>query len=176
VVKALPAESRSGLLAYLGTLKRESHFDAGLTRAVLLASAGDHDQALAALVDAYHSRPHTRWRPFFSWYQLTDTAEWLYKETGDERFLKHALQWAKAYQEIQPQFGWAYAFEAVYSKDRNARIEAAGYASYLDAGSAWLQQVPEDIREQGRKWWSENSPYEQIKKDLIKQPADEKSA
>ena len=175
-VKSSPFVNLSDLLAVIEKSQGEEHFDADLTRSVIFASQGNPDQALAALTDAFHNRPHTKWRPIFSWYQLTETAEWIYEETGDERFIQLALKWAKSYQLIQPQFGWSYAFEALYSKNKADRVKAAGYASYLDAKSAWLQRVPEKIRELGTNWWDEHKPYEKIKEDMNKQEQVETSA
>jgi len=174
--KSSPVEKLSDLLAMIEKRPGEERFDADLARSVIFAGQGHTDQALAALTDAFHHRPHTMWRPIYSWYQLTETAEWLYEATGDERFIAHALLWARNYQQIQPQFGWAYAFEALYSNNKADRVKAAGYANYLDSGSEWLQRVPEAIRKQGASWWDENNPYEEIKKGLMKQEQIEKSA
>ena len=176
VAKSRPAGDLSKLLAVVEKAQGEERFDADLTRSVIFASQGNPDQALVALTDAFHNRPHTKWRPIFSWYQLTETAEWLHEVTGDERFIQHALKWAKGYQLIQPQFAWAYAFEALYSKNKADRVRAAGYAAYLDSRSEWLQHVPKNIREQGAIWWDENEPYEKIKKEMNKQEQAETSA
>ncbi len=160
--KASAAKELDGLLLALEEPAKVVNFDRDLTKAVIYAQGGKLDEALTALVDAYNNRPHTEWRPFFTWYQLTETAEWIYQETGDERFLSKALEWAKRYQVIQPQFAWAYAFEARYSKHEKDRIRASGFASYLDPNSKWLSQVPEDIRKRGAAWWKINNPFEKF--------------
>jgi len=146
------------------------NFDTYLSRAVIEAKLSNTDLALSLLDDAFNNRPHTGTRPIFSWYQITEIAEWLYKETGDKRFIIKALAWAKRYQVIQPQFGWAFAFEARYSEVKKDRIRAAGYASYLDNQSFWLKMVPAKIKKSGQAWWTKNKPFllKKIEKDKEK--------
>lgn len=156
------------MLAILDKKDKENNFDHILTRAVITGSQGDVETSLQLLLKAFHARPHTKWRPIYSWYQLTETAEWLYQRTGDQRFINYALQWARSYQVIQPQFAWAYAFEALYSNNEDDRIRATGYAAYLDSQSQWLSRVPAPIREKGSLWWEKNNPYPEYKERLQK--------
>jgi hypothetical protein len=124
---------------FLSTLKSifaGSDFDNELAQAIVYAHLGELDNAFASFKKAEFNLPHKFWRPYSAWYQLTEIAEWLYKDTNDERFIIRAVELAKRYQVIQPQFAWAYAFEAKYSKVEQDRIRAAGFASHLDPQSA----------------------------------------
>ncbi len=134
-------------------------FDRGLSLSVIYAHLGDSDAASEHLKQAFYNRPHTMSRPQFSWYQITEVAEWVYHRTGDQRILDLAINWAKAYQVIQPQFAWSYAFEARYSQDRNARIRASAFTLYLDPKSQWLSDVPTNILEASKIWWKQHNPF-----------------
>jgi hypothetical protein len=137
----------------------ESAFDLYLTESIILAASQQWDKSINKLKRAFNVRPHTKWRPMYSWYQITEIAEWLYQFSDDKRFLDLAIDWAKRYQVIQPQFGWAYAFEALYSNNREDQIRAAGFAYYLDRDSYWLSKVPEDVKTQGKQWWLTHNPF-----------------
>ncbi len=134
-------------------------FDAALAQAVIYTHLDNSENALSALKLAFNNRPHTGWRPLYSWYQLIEVTEWIHQKTGNDIFRQQALDWVKRYQIIQPQFSWAYAFEAKYSTNRGERIEAAGYAFFLDRHSAWLSDVPTEILEEGVNWWEKNNPF-----------------
>ncbi|MEJ2618850.1 MAG: tetratricopeptide repeat protein [Candidatus Thiodiazotropha sp.] len=136
-----------------------SDFDIFLTEAIISAFSKKIDNSVKYLKKAFNTRPHTKWRPMYSWYQITEISEWLYRYSSDKRFLNLALDWAKRYQVIQPQFAWAYAFEALYSDNRQDRIRAAGFAQYLDQESYWLSNVPVDIKKLGEHWWNTNNPF-----------------
>ncbi|MEW8385537.1 MAG: hypothetical protein AB2704_27055 [Candidatus Thiodiazotropha taylori] len=137
----------------------DSLFDIELTKSIIHAYFGRLDESITALKTSFNKRPHTVWRPIYSWYQLTEITEWLFHYTGDSRYIELALDWVKRYQIIQPQFAWAYAFEATYSSNNDDRIRATGFALYLDPQSAWLTKVPEEIKAQAAKWWIENNPF-----------------
>ncbi|MES9942567.1 MAG: hypothetical protein ABW104_21250 [Candidatus Thiodiazotropha sp. 6PLUC2] len=137
----------------------DSKFDILLTQSIISAQSGDIDKSLELLMSAFSRRPHTKWRPLFSWYQITEISESLYHYTNDKRFLDLALNWAKRYQVIQPQFSWAYAFEALYSENQQDRIRASGFALYLDRDSYWLSMVPDEIKKLGKEWWKKNNPF-----------------
>lgn len=73
---------------------------------------------------------------------------------------------------IQPQFAWAYAFEALYAEDEEERVRAAAFAQYLDPNSAWLSKVPEAIRKKGAERWPELNPFI-LKQEKVAQPTAE---
>ncbi len=149
-----------------------SKFDVDLSLAIIYGYFGEYDKSFHHLKYAFNERPHTKWRPIYSWYQLTEISEWMYARYGDRRYLDLALDWAKRYQVIQPQFAWAYAFEAAYSNVAEDRVKAAAFAEYLDGDSLWLKSVPEEITKQTEAWWKQNNPFV-IKQDTAPQ---EKSA
>lgn len=157
---ALSSDGIKALLAYVEVEDpKSSEFDRELSKAVLYAKKGDRQKAIDALNAAYLSRPHTKRRPIFSWYQMTEVAEFMSEASGERIYIDMALDWARRYQIIQPQFGWAYAFEARYSKVKKDRIRAAAFALYLDAESRWLSQVPKRIRDYAEDWWLNNNPF-----------------
>jgi hypothetical protein len=140
------------------TLQEEA-FDYHLSKAAISAIKGESDQALLELEHAFNARPHTMERPVYTWYQIVELCEWIYEETGDQKFIDKALQWSKDYQIIQPQFAWAYSFEAKYSKNHEDRIRATAFSLYLDPQSYWLGSVPEEIKEKAKMWWKSNNPF-----------------
>jgi hypothetical protein len=156
--KTLERNQIEDLLGALSDIHANA-FDTGLAKSVLLTGLGRDDEAIDALQAAFDDRPHTEWRPVYSWYQITLTAEWLAEQSGDRRFIDLALEWARRYQVIQPQFAWAYAFEALYAEGESERVRAAAFAEYLDPKSAWLSKVPEEIRQKGKAEWSTLNPF-----------------
>jgi tetratricopeptide (TPR) repeat protein len=166
--KVAPAEALEASLKTLrGSLTRKGEaYELALSESVLLTALGKNEDALEALTRAYHHRPHTQSRHIYTWYEITSIAEWLSQQTGDAKYTQQALAWAKRYQVIQPQFAWAFAFEALYAEDEKERIKAAAYAQYLDPQSAWLSKVPEEIRAKAVERWPEINPF------VIKQEQD----
>lgn len=137
----------------------DSEYEMALSEAIILSALKRNDAALAALQRAFDHRPHTQSRPIYTWYEITSIAEWLSQQSDDRRFIDLALTWAKRYQAIQPQFAWAYAFEALYAQEEGDRIRAAGFADYLDPKSAWLSKVPDSIRKKGVELWPKLNPF-----------------
>lgn len=154
------------LMAILHKSLDGNNYNLALAEAVQAADQGHAGKALLALKRAFHYHPLTGWRPMGTWYQLALTSEWLYKRTHDRRFIDTALTWANRFEKIQPQFGWAYAFQARYAKDRDTRVQAAAFAHYLDPQSLWLSQVPSSIRKQGKRWWQSHNPFKAAAKTL----------
>lgn len=150
---------------------RSTNFQRSLALALISAYGRDKKMALKYLTDASDKRDsnYAKSRSPSPWYQLISTAQWLYDYTGDKDFLLFGLKWARRHQDIYPQTAWAYAFEARYSEDSQARVRAAGFAHYLDPGSLWLSQIPEQIRSQGVQWWEQQDilkEKKQIKENL----------
>ena len=42
----------------------------------------------------YNLNPHTEKRPFFTYCQIVEMCEWLYRDTGETRYKDLALKWA----------------------------------------------------------------------------------
>lgn len=146
-------------LASNTSLSVDSAFDYHLTKAILAAGNRDIDTSLKSLDDAFNRKPEVDQRAVFYWYELTQFCVWLGDTTHDKRYIDKALKWVKIYEVIQPQYGWAYAFEAKYAHNTQDRIRAAAFSEYLDPRSLWLSTVPKSIRQKARHWWKEHNPY-----------------
>jgi tetratricopeptide (TPR) repeat protein len=162
-IAASESHNQEALAKLLPLLKKQEEDDSfyhNLTRAVIEANLGHLRESLEALVMAQrHCLMDDGWHPVNNWYELLQVAEWLHKKTGDGQFMDKAVTWAKEYTVIQPQDGWAYAFEARYSKKSSDRIRAAAFAEYLDPSSAWLSSVPKEIRSRAHSWWPKHNPF-----------------
>lgn len=130
-----------------------------LTKSVLLAGDHDIEGSLHALDAAFSSKSEADLSAVYIWYELFHFCEWLGETTSDKRYIAKALDWAKKYEIIQPQFGYAYAFDAKYSTKTQDRIKAAAFAQYLDPKSRWLAAVPKKIKHQAKQWWKKNNPF-----------------
>jgi hypothetical protein len=137
----------------------EDEFYAHLSQAVELGLQGQHKKAEEQLRSASYRLPATRSKPFFSWYQLVEISEWLYKETHDPIYRELAFKWAKLYQRIQPMFAWAYAVEAQYSESSKDRLSALALAIYLDKNSERIATFPESDKIKAIRWLNENNPF-----------------
>jgi len=137
----------------------DTDFNSQLTLAVVYGALGKNTESREALVTAFRHPTSNMWRPVAGWFQLLQTAEWVYKKTGDKQVIDRALVWAKEHEVIVPHDGWAFAFEARYAQGRKARIRAAGFAEYLDPQSLWLSKVPKSIRRRGKAWWPKHNPF-----------------
>lgn len=159
---AIKTGNSDKMAAYLKSYKElpaSAPFDYYLTQSVIEAGKHNIGNSLKFLDDAFNNRPEVDQRAVFYWYELTQFCVWLSDTTHDKRYVEKALEWAKTYEIIQPQYGWAYAFEAKYSGNSAARIRAAAFAQYLDPNSHWLSTVPKAIRIKGKRWWKKNNPY-----------------
>lgn len=141
--------------------RQGKNFDYYLSKAVVSAVKSDSDSAIDYLHSAFARVIGTEERPMYVQYQIVELGEWIYEETDDKRFLELALNWARNHQVIQPQFAWAYAFEAKHSNDESNRIRAAAFASHLDPRSFWLSQVSKRTIEKAQAWWKTNNPFVQ---------------
>jgi hypothetical protein len=149
-----------GLEAFVGTLPASRQdFDRELALAFFAGLRREHEAAGKHLQLAFRHRPFTDKRPIFTEYQWAEACEWLYTATGEKRYLKLALDWARRYQEVMPESAWAYAFEARYSNDEQQRLRATAIALYLDPRSEHLKSVPAGFRERAQQWFAANNPF-----------------
>jgi hypothetical protein len=149
-----------GLEAFVGTLPASRQdFDRELALAFFAGLRREHEAAEKHLQLAFRHRPFTDNRPIFTEYQWTEACEWLYTATGEKRYLKLALDWARRYQEVMPESAWAYAFEARYSNDEQQRLRATAIALYLDPRSEYLKSVPAGFRKRAEQWFAANNPF-----------------
>ncbi len=138
---------------------KDDKFDGSLARAVLKGLQGEHQEAIKNIKTAFAHRPYTESRFFFSWYQIVELCEWLYKESNEKRYIEIGLKWARDYQKIQPMFAWAYAFEAKYTEDPERRLRALAFAQYLDRQSSYISHVSSSEKEKARAWMKNNNPF-----------------
>ncbi|MET0026042.1 MAG: hypothetical protein ABW101_00275 [Candidatus Thiodiazotropha sp.] len=166
-IAAVKSGHEKELLEYFNKNRylKKDDFDYLASISVISAIKGDIDKSLSEMERAFNVRPYTLERPMYTWYEIVDLCEWMYWETGDHRYIDKALEWSKDYQVIQPQFAWAYSFEAKYSTAEKDRIRAAAFALYLDPHSHWLESVPEMIKVQAKEWWKTNNPFVERKEE-----------
>lgn len=103
----------------------------------------DHDAALRDLDQAFGFMDHYLAAAPPTEYRFAETAERLYRETGDFRFRDRAAKWAHRFQHLQPWSAWAYVIEAELTTDVAARREALVKALFLDPLSKRLKTMPE---------------------------------
>ncbi len=135
-------------------------FDSRITKAIIDASLDSIPKAIEQLKKAFILIPYTESRATFSWYQLAEVCEWLFKSTGDDRFIKMALGWMQDFQVIHPIHAWSYAFEAKYSGNSSRQLRALAIAEFLDSESNWLKDISEEKKLRAREWLIENNPFD----------------
>jgi hypothetical protein len=106
-----------------------------------------------------HSWTDNETRPALSEYQYAQACEWLYRETGDERFVTELLEWLKGYELVSPSQGWAYAMEYSYEKPGQARTRALAMARYLDPASERIRGASNEELKSADAWFRANNPF-----------------
>jgi tetratricopeptide (TPR) repeat protein len=137
----------------------DKSFDLELARAAVAAARSNHGAAVTHLKTAFTVIPQIGKRPQFPWYQLVELCEWLYEDSGYEPYRDLALSWSQKHQVIQPLFAWAYAVEARYTPDPQARIRALAFAQYLDIRSARISHFSKQEKTAAAKWMEENGGF-----------------
>jgi hypothetical protein len=89
-------------------------------------------------------------------YVFVEVLERLSEETKRGAYLEVALDYARAYQRLEPWTSWAYAFEARHAASGAARIRAAGIALKLDPQSQWLRELDKQTLALARQWATAN--------------------
>lgn len=151
------SQGRDGLLDDVRAADLDGDFDALLAKAYVLALDGKVDESLRYLKAARFELAHLGLgsdqlleRPLPAPYQWVLAAHVLHRHTGREEFRSEGLRFARAYQRVQPYWGWAYALEASWEKDPALRQAAACRARYLDAGSYFLAQAKVHVADERR--------------------------
>lgn len=139
-------------------------YDVWLSRAFFAAVRKDVNQAELSLKRAFYARPHTEMRPIMTEYQYAEACELIGRETGDPRFFRMMLEWARQNQRIQPTQAWSYAVEAQYSTDAMEANRALALALYLDPLSPRLAGIDEKRKAAARTWLRGNNPF--VRKEL----------
>jgi tetratricopeptide (TPR) repeat protein len=159
------AAAKSGdheqLEKYVDSWKGYRGFDFWLAKAFFAGSRKDAAAAYEWLQNAL--RQHT-WgdndiRPALSEYQYAQACEWLYRETGDERFVKELLQWVTRYELVEPSQGWAYAMAYSHEKPGQARTRALAMTRYLDPASERIGGASKEELKAADAWFRANNPF-----------------
>jgi hypothetical protein len=149
-----------GLEQFIETLaKHGDDFDVWLGKAFFAAVRHDPDAAQAALTHAFGVRPHTDMRPVMTEYQYAEACEIVGRETGDPRFTRMLLDWARQNQRIMPTSAWAYALEAQYSTVAIDVNRALALTIYLDPASPRLKKFDAARIAAARAWLKQNNPF-----------------
>lgn len=163
---------RVGLETFLDSGAVHHGFDYWLAKAFFLAARKDSDAAEAALKQAFYHRPHTDYRPVLTEYQYAEACEWLYRDTGDSRFLNLLLDWTRKHQKIQPTQAWAYAMQFTYERSAAERERTLAMTLYLDPQSDRIRTAKAAEVAKAREWLEKNNPFlrrgiESARKDLV---------
>jgi hypothetical protein len=134
-------------------------YDVWLSRAFFAAVRKDVKQAEQALKRAFYVRPHTELRPVMTEYQYAEACELIGRETGDPRFVRMMVEWARQNQRIQPTQAWSYAVEAQYSTNAVEANRALALTLYLDPLSPRLTGIDEKRKAAARTWLRANNPF-----------------
>lgn len=140
--------------------EKEQVFDVMLAQATFAAVRHDVAGAEQLLTRALRFRPwQDHYRPLVPEYEFVEICEFAATETGDARFNRMLLDWAKAYQRMQPAVAWGYAVEAQYSTNRIEADRALALALYLDPQSSRLAKFDAKQRATAQAWLKANNPF-----------------
>ncbi len=91
-------------------------------------------------------------------FQLLETCEKLFAQTGDARYRDLLVDLARR-QRVHWPWSWAYAFEAKYATDPRERERALGIALFLDPQSEHLAGFSARERRLAGEWFAKNDPF-----------------
>jgi hypothetical protein len=159
------------LEAYINSLNSPPYnevpsFDQLLAKAFFAGRRKDADGALKDLREALRLRPYTDDRPVMTEYQYAEACEWLYRDTGDSRFVTELLDWARKQETVQPFLAWAYSMQYEYERPGAARTRALAMTEYLDRASPRISKASLAERAAAKAWLDEHPPFRSIKKDI----------
>jgi tetratricopeptide (TPR) repeat protein len=155
----LSAEVREKLEALKKKTNGDVWFSQYLADALVSGSNNDVDGAVRYL-DLARCNIGTVWSfPYMPWHTLVEAAEWLYEDTGNDRYRELAIEYAKMHQRILPMMAWAYAVEAKYSQSGPDRLRALALTLYLDRRSERISKFSEKERQEAMKWLDKNNPF-----------------
>lgn len=130
-----------------------------LMTAILNAYNNEDKAAIRDLNHAFNNRSHSPERFQYSWYQLVEIAEWLYKERKQKEYLELALNWSQKLQRVAPYYAWPFAFEAKYGEDNQKKLRSLAIALYLDPKSEWISGISDNEKQEARIWLQQKNPY-----------------
>lgn len=141
-------------------VKKAPAFESHLVNAIVAAMAGNHARGLRELRLAQANMPIGGLpRLIPEPYAFAELAEWLSRDTGNAAYVGVAVDFARAYQGLEPWTAWSYAFEAAHGKDQAARVRSAGISMWLDPDSRRLEGLPGPLRSSGKQWLQRNLPF-----------------
>lgn len=128
-----------------------------LAKAIVAHAEGRPDAAVQALWEALVMLPKFGSNPIPAPYLVLETAEELYRQSQDKRYLALLLDLAARSTRSWPT-SWSHAFIARYAEEPSVRTEAAAVALYLDPKSARLASVPAAILDDARALLQRRNP------------------
>ncbi len=152
------SEADSYIQAYLDFYGKD--FDYYLLKAFLSAGQKKHMEAMNHLKSAQYVLPDKlEGRVMYPLYQLLESCEWLYEESGYEGYRGLALTWAQLYQKIQPTIAWTYSIEAKFSTVKDERLKALALTLYLDRQSDRITNFSDQEKRAAKEWLKDNNPF-----------------
>ena len=155
------------LQQFINGLKEAKFFEMSLANAYFDALTNHHIASAAANLDqafAWMDRDLGR-TPSVD-YQYVDTAERLYRDTGDKRFRERALHWARTLQHLQPWIAWPYLVDTELTDDPVERRSALVKALFLDPLSPRLKAVSAADLNYARAQVKNGNPFLRAHKDI----------
>jgi hypothetical protein len=148
------------LQLFINGLKEAKYFETCLTKAYFNALT-DHDVASAIknLDQAFAWMDHDLGRIPSVDYQWVDTAERLYRETGDQRFRERALRRVRMMRQTNPWIAWPYTITVELTNDPVERRSALVKALFLDPLSPRLKGVSRADLEYARSQLRNGNPF-----------------
>jgi hypothetical protein len=131
-----------------------------LASAFMSAGEKNHKESIAHLKSAQHALPdRTDSYTLDPLYQLLETCEWLYADTGISGYRTLAHDWAKTYQRVEPLCAWLYSIEAKFSTSPGDRLRAIAMTLYLDPRSDRISSISQKEKDEALEWLKKNNPF-----------------
>lgn len=138
---------------------RGNDYDVELLYAAYEGGTGNHGKAVQHLKKAFVCRRKNEARLFSTWYQLVELCEWLYADSGDQRYRELALKWVRSYQNIQPMHAWAYAVEVNLTDNHEDKIRALAFAQLLGSQLNRISYINKELKGKAEQWLKQNNPF-----------------
>jgi hypothetical protein len=127
--------------------------------AMMSALDGSHSQSILELKNAQYCLPGTEGKFMFSWYQLVDAVEWIFRLTGHDGYRELCIDMARIHQKILPFDSWAYAVEAKWTYNVQDKIRATAMTLYMDENSSRISKLPPKLLKEARAWLESNNMF-----------------